>query len=188
MAPDKKGARRRGGPIVFLDETGFMLQPVRRRTWAPSGQTPVQRVWDRHDRLSGVGLISVSPRRHRLSLFFHLVPKNVDTDHMVWLLLLLAMLAASLVWRVRKRTDLPPPGFVLVGLAFLSAAAGTMLALLQNRLEGYYFWLALRPLLQFHGFILLPILGAGAGVAESTSASCQAGTPRGKRACHFLSS
>ncbi|HEY5915685.1 MAG TPA: NnrS family protein [Verrucomicrobiae bacterium] len=76
-------------------------------------------------------------------------------------LLLLAMLTASLVWRVRKRTDLPPPGFVLVGLAFLSAAAGTLLALLQNRLEGYYFWLALRPLLQFHGFILLPILGVG---------------------------
>jgi len=89
LAPDKKGARRRGSPIVFLDETGFMLQPVRRRTWAPSGQTPIQNAWDRHDRLSGVGLISVSPRRHHLSLFFHLVPENVDTDRMVWLLLLL---------------------------------------------------------------------------------------------------
>jgi transposase len=87
LAPDKKGAKRRGSPIVFLDETGFMLQPVRRRTWAPSGQTPVQHAWDRHDRLSGVGFLGVSPRRHRLSLFFHLVPQNVDTDHMVWLLL-----------------------------------------------------------------------------------------------------
>ena len=84
LASDKKGARRRGSAIVFLDETGFMLQPVRRRTWAPSGQTPIQNAWDRHDRLSGVGFISVSPRRHRLSLFFHLVPQNIDTDHMVW--------------------------------------------------------------------------------------------------------
>jgi transposase len=72
-----------------LDESGFMLQPVRRRTWAPSGQTPVQRAWDRHGRLSAVGLIGVSPARHRLSLYFHLLPENVDADHLVWLLRLL---------------------------------------------------------------------------------------------------
>lgn len=89
LAANKKGAARSGSPIVFLDESGFMLQPVRRRTWAPSGQTPVQRVWDRHDRLSAVGLIGVSPSRHRLSLYFHLVPENVDTDQLVWLLRLL---------------------------------------------------------------------------------------------------
>lgn len=89
MAADKKGAQHRGSPIVFLDESGFMLQPVRRRTWAPSGQTPVQRAWDRHDRLSAVGLIGVSPSRRRLSLYFHLVPENVDTDQLIWLLRLL---------------------------------------------------------------------------------------------------
>jgi transposase len=72
-----------------LDESGFMLQPVRRRTWAPTGQTPVQRVWDRHDRLSAVGFIGLSPSRHRLSLYFHLVRQNVDTERMVWLLRLL---------------------------------------------------------------------------------------------------
>jgi transposase len=72
-----------------LDESGFMLQPVRRRTWAPSGKTPVQRAWDRHDRLSAVGFIGVSPLRHRLSLYFHLVPQNIDTWQMVWLLRLL---------------------------------------------------------------------------------------------------
>jgi len=63
-----------------------MLQPVRRRTWSPSGQTPVQRAWDRHDRLSVVGLIGVSPLRRRLSLYFHVVAKNVDTDEFIWLL------------------------------------------------------------------------------------------------------
>ncbi len=66
-----------------------MLQPVRRCTWAPAGQTPIQDAWDRHDRLSAVGLISVSPRDHRLALYFQLLPENVDTDHMVWLLRLL---------------------------------------------------------------------------------------------------
>jgi transposase len=89
MAADKKGASQSGSPIVFLDESGFMLQPVRRRTWAPSGQTPIERVWDRHDRLSAVGFIGVSPTRHRLSLYFHLSPQNIDTEQLVWLLWLL---------------------------------------------------------------------------------------------------
>lgn len=66
-----------------------MLQPLRRRTWAPRGQTPIQRAWDRHDRLSAVGFIAVSPRRRRLSLYFQLLPQNVDSSEMIWLLRLL---------------------------------------------------------------------------------------------------
>lgn len=89
LAPHKKGARRSGNPIVFLDESGFMLQPVRRRTWAPSGQTPILRSWDRHDRLSVVGIIGVSPVRHNLSLYFHISQQNVDKDQLIWLLRLL---------------------------------------------------------------------------------------------------
>jgi len=86
VAPDKKGARRSRSPIVFLDESGFMLQPVRRRTWAPSGQTPILKAWDRHDRLSAISLISVSPERRRLSLYFHLSPENLGADQLIWLL------------------------------------------------------------------------------------------------------
>ena len=86
VAANKKGAKRKLTPIVFLDESGFMLQPVRRRTWAPSGQTPLQDAWDRHDRLSVVGLIGVSPLRHRLSLYFQFLLKNADTEQMVELL------------------------------------------------------------------------------------------------------
>ena len=86
LAADKKGATRELAPIVFLDESGFMLQPVRRRTWAPSGHTPLQNAWDRHDRLSAIGLIGVSPLHHRLSMYFQLLPENVETEHMVWLL------------------------------------------------------------------------------------------------------
>ena len=86
VAANKKGAKRKLTPIVFLDESGFMLQPVRRRTWAPSGQTPLQDAWDLHDRLSVVGLIGVSPVRHRLSLYFQFLLKNADTGQMVELL------------------------------------------------------------------------------------------------------
>ncbi len=86
LAADKKGAKREIVPIVFLDESGFMLQPVRRRTWAPSGKTPQQDAWDRHDRLSVIGLIGVSPLRHRLSLYFTFQSENFQTEHIVCLL------------------------------------------------------------------------------------------------------
>jgi len=86
LAANKKGAARSGNPVVFLDESGFMLQPVRRRTWAPSGRTPIQRAWDRYDRLSAVVLIGISPLRRRLSLHFQLVPENIETLHLIWLL------------------------------------------------------------------------------------------------------
>jgi transposase len=86
VAADKKGAKRRRLHVVFLDESGFMLQPVRRRTWAPSGQTPIQDAWDRHDRLSVIGLIDVAPSREHLSLFFQVLQENVAAEHMIWFL------------------------------------------------------------------------------------------------------
>jgi transposase len=41
-----------------------MLQPVCRRTWAPRGQTPILRQWDRRDRLSAISALTLAPRRH----------------------------------------------------------------------------------------------------------------------------
>jgi len=56
--------------VAVLDETGLMLQPLVRRTWGPEGQTPVMYSWDRHDRLSAQGALTVSPQRRRLGLYF----------------------------------------------------------------------------------------------------------------------
>ena len=86
LAADKKGASETLTPLVFLDESGFMLQPLRRRTWAPSGQTPIQDAWDRHDRLSVIGLIDVVFLPLRLSLFFQVLRENVTADDMIWFL------------------------------------------------------------------------------------------------------
>ncbi len=36
LAADQKKALRQRATVVFLDETGFLLQPVTRRTWAPA--------------------------------------------------------------------------------------------------------------------------------------------------------
>jgi len=63
-----------------MDESGFMLQPVVRRTWAPRGQTPVQYSWDRHDRLSAIAAITLAPRRRRFCLHFQLQHHNIHFD------------------------------------------------------------------------------------------------------------
>jgi transposase len=65
---------------VFLDETGLMLQPLVRRTWAPAGQTPVMYSWDRHDRLSVIAGLSLSARRRRIGLYFAVHEKNVKAE------------------------------------------------------------------------------------------------------------
>lgn len=78
MAEGKKNAARLGAHLVFADESGFLLTPTVAKTWAPIGQTPVIRHFDRRDRISVISGISVSPRRQRLNLFFQLHLKNIQ--------------------------------------------------------------------------------------------------------------
>ncbi len=54
-----------------------MLQPVVRRTWAPRGQTPLLRQWDRRDRLSVISALTVAPRRRRFGLYWALYRHNI---------------------------------------------------------------------------------------------------------------
>lgn len=56
-----------------------MLQPLVRRTWAPQGQTPVLTAWTRHDRLSVISALSVSPQCRRLGLYFDIFDHNIAT-------------------------------------------------------------------------------------------------------------
>jgi transposase len=56
-----------------------MLQPTVRRTWAPRGQTPILESYDRHDRLTAVSAVTVSPQRRRLGLVFDLLDHNLAT-------------------------------------------------------------------------------------------------------------
>jgi transposase len=77
LAPDKKNATRLGAHLVFVDESGFLLIPSVRRTWAPRGQTPLLHCWQRHDRISAISGLSVSPRRQRLGLYFQLHDDNL---------------------------------------------------------------------------------------------------------------
>jgi transposase len=54
-----------------------MLQPVVRRTWALRGQTPVHKSWDRHDRISAIAALTISPERQRLGMYFRLHDDNI---------------------------------------------------------------------------------------------------------------
>ncbi len=88
MAPGPKKARQEGRSIVLIDESGFMLQPVVRRTWAPQGETPIQYSWDRHDRLSVIAALTVAPYRRRLGLYFQVHERNIRSEEgmafLVW--------------------------------------------------------------------------------------------------------
>jgi transposase len=71
-------AQRRNAHLAFVDESGFLLTPTVRRTWAPRGRTPVLDAWDRRDRISAISAITVSPRARRLNLYFDLLPDNAN--------------------------------------------------------------------------------------------------------------
>jgi transposase len=43
----------------------------------------VQRAWDRHDRLSVIGAVTLSPKRKRLGLFFSVAHENIRTARIV---------------------------------------------------------------------------------------------------------
>ncbi len=77
LAPGKKNATRWQAHLVFVDESGFLLIPTLRRTWAPCGQTP--RVYHRyrHDRWSVISGLSVSPERRRVGLYFRCHRHNI---------------------------------------------------------------------------------------------------------------
>jgi transposase len=57
LATHQKKARRKGAVILFIDETGFSYQLGADTTWAPRGQTPVQkRVSKRRQVSTAIGL------------------------------------------------------------------------------------------------------------------------------------
>jgi transposase len=74
----RRRARRRKAHLIFLDESGFLLRPLVRRTLAPRGETPVLPCWDRHDRISAISCITLSPVRDQPGLYFELLPVDAN--------------------------------------------------------------------------------------------------------------
>ena len=81
MAASKKNAARLGAHLVFADESGFLLIPQVIKTWAPRGHTPIHRhCQGRRDKISVISGISLSPKQHRLGLYYLLFFDNIGQE------------------------------------------------------------------------------------------------------------
>ena len=80
LAPCKKNAARLAAHLVFVDESGFLLIPSVRKTWSPVGQTPVLCHRYRHDRISAISGIAVSPKRFHCTLYCQLYEDNIQAE------------------------------------------------------------------------------------------------------------
>jgi hypothetical protein len=81
-------------------------------------------------------------------------------DHLFAGMLLFFILL--LVHRFLRREDIPPPGFTLVGLALLCATGAAIIGVAEFHVaELDPYWVQLRRLLLYQGFVLLPVLGIG---------------------------
>ena len=82
-------------------------------------------------RLTGTPHLCRGELRALLALYVAMVATHIAEQPVagdVLFLVLLAAFAVMLAWRFARRTELPPPGFVLVGFGFMNArfhTAGT---------------------------------------------------------------
>jgi len=59
--------------LVFIDESGLLMAPLVRRSWAPQGQTPILYHRTRsHRKVSVIAALCIAPTRDRIHLFFRL--------------------------------------------------------------------------------------------------------------------
>jgi putative transposase len=80
LAADSKKARAEHAHIALIDETGLLLNPLVRRSWAPRGQTPVVGGDGGHRRkVSVIGAVSASPAARHLGLYFATLPDGFFT-------------------------------------------------------------------------------------------------------------
>lgn len=58
-----------------------MLIPTRRRTWGPEGKTPIVPYSYKHDRISALAVLTVSPIRQRVGLYARFQQDNFKAVH-----------------------------------------------------------------------------------------------------------
>ena len=78
-------AKKNSPPPGPPDQTGFLMSPLQRRTWAPRGVTPTLAVRQRrHEKVSAIGALVVSPHRRGVNLYLALHPKqNIRGPHVL---------------------------------------------------------------------------------------------------------
>src|SRR4029077_12560599 len=79
-----RDAWRRGAHVAFLDESGFMLMPLVRRTLARRGRRVFLRCSAKHDRISAISCVTLSPQALHLGLYFQfLLNENFHGEEVV---------------------------------------------------------------------------------------------------------
>ena len=58
-----------------------MLIPTRRRTWGPQAQTPIVPYSYKHDRISALAVLTISPVRQRIGLYARFRQDNFKAIH-----------------------------------------------------------------------------------------------------------
>jgi transposase len=77
-------AWHRKAHVAFLDESGFMLAPLVRRTLARRGQRVIMPCSAEHDRLSVISCVTLSPQAMRVGLYFGAwTNQNIHGDEVV---------------------------------------------------------------------------------------------------------
>jgi transposase len=94
-------AIKRSSYIVFIDETGLMLAPLVRRTWAPCGQTPLIKVTSPHERISVIGAMTLTGEPIQFGFHFHLLRDNANFEGPS-----VAKFVDDLHWKLRSPTTL----------------------------------------------------------------------------------
>lgn len=70
MAAHQKKARRQGAYLAVIDESGSLMAPLVRRTWAPKGKTlELAQRGRTHEKVSAAAAVWLSPSRDRVGLF-----------------------------------------------------------------------------------------------------------------------
>ena len=83
MAMDQKKMQQLMAHLILLDESGFLLTPNVKRTWAPRGKTPIHYHVFSREKISAISALAVSPQRKHLSLYTHLWRNDISTEEVI---------------------------------------------------------------------------------------------------------
>jgi transposase len=73
-----RDAFSRRATLVFLDEAGFMLTPLVRRSLWPRGCTQIIDAWQKHDRISAISCVTLGANDEQPGLYFELLPEGLN--------------------------------------------------------------------------------------------------------------
>jgi len=73
-----RDAFSRKATLVFLDEAGFMLTPLVRRSLWPRGLTQIIDALQRHDRISAISCVALGVNDEQPELYFELLPAGLN--------------------------------------------------------------------------------------------------------------